>query len=76
MSDYQALALAFRTFFEQTAETTARQTKFVLRRSKLTGAVFVQTLVLGWSEQPEASLNDLAEMAADLGVAIHGPRAG
>lgn len=70
MSDYQALALAFRTFFEQTAETTARQTKFVLRRSKLTGAVFVQTLVLGWSEQPEASLNDLAEMAADLGVAI------
>ena len=70
MSDYQALALAFRTFFEQTAETTARQTKFVLRRSKLTGAVFVQTLVLGSSEQPEASLNDLAEMAADLGVAI------
>jgi len=32
--------------------------------------VFVQTLVLGWSEQPEASLNDLAEMAADLGVVI------
>jgi len=70
MIDYQAMAQAFRTFFEQTAETTARQTKFVLRRSKLTGAVFVQTLVLGWSEQPEASLNDLAEMAADLGVVI------
>jgi hypothetical protein len=70
MIDYQAMAQAFRTFFEQTAEATARQTKFVLRRSKLTGAVFVQTLVLGWGEQPEASLNDLAETAADLGVDI------
>ena len=42
----------------------------MIRRSKLTGAVFVQTLVFGWSEQPEAALNDLAEIASDLGVAI------
>ncbi|MBM4341660.1 MAG: IS4 family transposase [Deltaproteobacteria bacterium] len=70
MIDQGAMAQAFRTFFEQTAETTARQTKFVIRRSKLTGAVFVETLVLGWSERPTASLNDLAETAADLDVAI------
>jgi hypothetical protein len=30
----------------------------------------VQTLVFGWSELPEAALNDLAEIASDLGVAI------
>jgi len=70
MIDYCDMGQAFRTFFEQTAETIARQSKFVIRRSKLTGAVFVQTLVFGWSEQPEAALNDLAEVAADLGVAI------
>lgn len=70
MIDYRHMSEVFRTFFEQTAETTARQCKFVIRRSKLTGALFVQTLVLGWSEQPEAALNDLAEVAADLGVAI------
>lgn len=70
MIDYHKMSQAFRTFFTETAETVARQTRFVIRRSKLTGAVFVQTLVCGWSEQPEASLNDLAEVAADLGVEI------
>ena len=70
MINYRQMSEAFRTFFEQTTETTARQVKFVVRRSKLTGAVFVQTLVFGWSEQPQAALNDLAETAADLGVAI------
>ncbi len=70
MIDHQVMAQAFRTFFEQTSETVARQTGFVVRRSKLTGSLFVQTLVLGWSAPPEASLNDLAEVAADLGVAI------
>jgi hypothetical protein len=70
MIDHHAMAQAFRTFFEKTAETAARQTKFVIRRSKLTGSIFVQTLVCGWAEQPEASLNDLAETAADLGVSI------
>jgi hypothetical protein len=70
MIDYCQMGQAFRTFFEQTAETTARELKFVVRRSKLTGALFVQTLVFGWSENPIAALNDLAETAADLGVAI------
>jgi hypothetical protein len=70
MIDCSGMGQAFRTFFEQTAETRARESKFVIRRSKLTGAVFVQTLVFGWSEQPEAALNDLAEIASDLGVAI------
>lgn len=70
MINYRKMSQAFRTFFTQTAETIARQTQFVIRRSKLTGAVFVETLVCGWSAQPTASLNALAETAADLGVDI------
>lgn len=70
MINYRKMSQAFRTFFTQTAETMARQTRFVIRRSKLTGAVFVETLVCGWSAQPTASLNALAEIAADLGVDI------
>jgi len=46
MIDHKVMAQTFRTFFEQTAEAIAHQTGFVLRRSKLTGATFVQTLVL------------------------------
>ena len=36
----------------------------------MTGALFLQTLTFGWSENPSASLNDLADVADDLGVEI------
>jgi hypothetical protein len=59
-----------RIFFEQTAEEVARATGFVQRNSKLDGPMFLKTLVFGWSENPRASLNDLAQTADDLGVEI------
>jgi hypothetical protein len=59
-----------RTFFEETAEQVARATGFVQRSSKLDGPMFLKTLVFGWSENPRASLNDLAQTADDLGVEI------
>jgi hypothetical protein len=43
---------------------------FVKRESKLNGATFVETLVLGWMAQPEARLEELAQMAANVGVVI------
>ena len=43
---------------------------FVKRNSKLNGATFVETLVLGWMAQPEARLEELAQMAANVGVVI------
>jgi hypothetical protein len=52
----QDLQQLFRTVAEQTAQLTA----WMKRRSKLTGPLFFQTLILGWMDQPEASLNDLA----------------
>ena len=57
-------------FFNKTAETVARATRFVQRQSKMTGPLLLQTLVFGWSENPRASLNDLADVADDLGVEI------
>jgi hypothetical protein len=48
----------------------ARETGWVRRRSKLTGALFLQTLVLGWLRAPAASLETLCQTAASLGVAI------
>jgi len=53
-----------------TAETEAKKTGFVQRQSKLTGAKFVQTLVFGWLENPEATLEELAQTAMALGVSI------
>jgi hypothetical protein len=53
-----------------TANQLARETGFVQRASKLTGAVFVQTLLFGWLNTPQATLQQLAQMAGTVGVAI------
>lgn len=52
------------------AERSARNRGFVQRRSKLSGAVFAQTLVLGWLHNPQASLEGLTQTAAALGVKV------
>jgi len=51
-------------------ESYRRETGFVQHKSKMTGACFVQTRVLGWLANPEASLNQLVQVSADLGVDI------
>lgn len=51
-------------------EIVARSTGFVQRKSALNGQRFLGTLTLGYFENPRASLNDLAQTSADLGVDI------
>lgn len=53
-----------------TANQLARETGFVHRASKLTGAAFVQTLLFGWLNYPQATLQQLAQMAGTVGVSI------
>ena len=64
------LAPQLQVFFTQTAQAIARQTKFVQRESKMTGPVFLQSVVLGFEEHPQAGLNDLIEISDELGVVI------
>jgi hypothetical protein len=52
------------------ADAVARIARFTKRRSKLTGPAFVQTLVFGWLAHPAATLEELAQTAGALGVAI------
>jgi hypothetical protein len=52
------------------ADRVAQETGWVRRRSKLTGALWVRTLVLGWWRAPAASLEMLCQTAGSLGVAI------
>jgi hypothetical protein len=70
MADTTQLAPRLQVFFTQTAEAIAHKTKFVQRKSKMTGAVFLQSVVFGFEEQPGACLTDLIETSEDLGVAI------
>ncbi len=57
-------------FNKEAVEATARRTKFVQRRSPLGGLIFVQVSVFGFIDDPEANLDDLAQVCADLDVEI------
>jgi len=64
------VARAIRRILIEVAETAAESTGFVRRRRKLTGSVFVQTVVLGFLKNPQATYGELAQMAAMLDVAV------
>lgn len=64
------VAEAMQRVLTTTADALARRTGFVQRESKLTGALFVQTMVLGCLRKPETKLGDLAQTAASLHLQI------
>jgi hypothetical protein len=70
MSSVAQLPAVLRSVLTTTATTAARVSGFVQRRSKLTGGHFVQALTFGWLANPDASLAELAQQAAVLGVPI------
>ncbi len=70
MTTVPQLAKALQTLLTTTADATARATHFVQRRSKLTGAAFVQALVFAWWADPQATVEARAQAAAVAGVAI------
>jgi hypothetical protein len=53
-----------------TARVAAHDSGFVRRRSKLTGPAFVQALTFGWLDNPDATLEELTQAAATVGVRI------
>jgi Transposase DDE domain len=64
------VARTMREILTATADTAARDTRFVQRTSPLGGATFSQTLVFGFLDNPQASLEELTQTAAALGVDI------
>lgn len=70
MTSLPQVAAAFHRVLSEIPEDLARAVGFCQRRSKLTGALFVQTLVFGWWRHPAATLAELSQTAAALGVAI------
>ncbi len=70
MATVAQVAGAMQTVLTSVADRAARTTGFVQRTSKLTGALFSQTLVFGWLADPDATLEELTQTAATLGVVI------
>jgi hypothetical protein len=70
MTTIPQVARAMRAMLTTTADDAAHPTRFVQRQSRLGGATFRQTLVFGFLAKPPASLEELAQTAAAVGVAI------
>jgi hypothetical protein len=64
------VADALQDVFGEVAQRLARDTHFVQRESKLGGAHFVQTLVFTYLANPDATLEELCQTAAALGIEI------
>ena len=70
MTSVTDLAQTLQTLLTTTADHLATSSGCMRRHRTLSGATLVQTRVLGWLQQPAATLHDLAQMAATWGVAI------
>jgi hypothetical protein len=64
------LAATLQAVFTTEAEESASAAGLIRRRCRFSGATFVQTLAFGWLANPSASLDELAELAADLGCPV------
>jgi hypothetical protein len=70
MTSVTEIGQAIKSVLSVVGDEVARETGFTKRESKLTGAKFAQATVLGWLNKPEATLNELSQAAAAVGVTI------
>lgn len=70
MATIPQVTAAMQIVLTTVADTAARATRFVQRQSKLTGALFTQTLVFGFLADRQATRENLAQTACALGVDI------
>ena len=64
------VAHAMQTLLTTQADQAARDSRFLRRQRKLTGASFAQALVFSWLDDPQATLGDLAQAAATAGTPV------
>jgi hypothetical protein len=63
MSSVAYLSEQLQHILEERADIVAKETGCVQRQRKFSGASLLQTLVFGWQQHPDASLENLASMA-------------
>jgi hypothetical protein len=70
MGKIPQLAEVIQTALIDEAEQAGQACGFIKRKRDLSGATFVQSMVFGWLANGEASLNELQQAAANVGVTI------
>src|SRR5260370_11456545 len=70
MRSVTQLAEALREILEEEANELAKETGFVQRERIINGADFAQTLIFGWLEEPEITLDGMTQIAQRREVEI------
>jgi DDE family transposase len=70
MTTVNQLAHILQTLLTEDADHVADEVGLIQRTRLFTGASFAQTLVLGWLDNPQATLDDLAATAATCGAPV------
>jgi hypothetical protein len=75
MSIIAHVSQAMQTLLTTTTEAVAATLQYVKRpdKAKFTPSTLVQTLVYGWMAHPTATVEQLAQMAGRVGVAVSPP---
>lgn len=72
MSSIEEVAQALQTVLGEQADALGRDSGFIQRQRVLSGSQFAQLLVFGWWSNPEATVEELAQSGATVGVTISG----
>jgi len=64
------LTQILQTLLIDDADRIGRESGFIQRQRKLSGASFAQTVIFGWQANPQASLEELCQSAWNSGVSI------
>lgn len=64
------LAAILQAALTSTADELGRASGFIQRQRKLSGSSFAQTLVFAWLANPQSTMEELSQAAANVGVSV------
>lgn len=70
LTTIQQLSEILQALLGEDANRIGRESGFIQRERKLSGASFAQSMIFGWQANPQASLEDLCQSAQVCGVEI------
>ncbi|MBZ0282348.1 MAG: hypothetical protein K8L97_16520 [Anaerolineae bacterium] len=70
METLTRVAESLQYLLTEEADRIGRESGFIQRQRKLSGASFVQTLVFGWMAKGDSTMEELSQSAANVGVQV------
>lgn len=70
MKTLTQIAETMQHLLTEVADRIGRESGFIQRQRKLSGASFVQTLVFGWMAKGDSTMEELSQSAANVGVQV------